>query len=493
MRLSELLKNIRIISGTVQGDPEIAAVCSDTRRVEKDSLFVCFKRLNFDPHQYAAQIVADGAKVIVSEKKLPDSIPHLVIEQPRAALALILSNFYSAPQNSFEYSVAITGTNGKTSTSMMIREIFRKAGIKTGLVGTMKYLIGDEEYPVDKSGAVLTTPDPQILFPLLAKMRDENVKVLIMEASSHALKLDKLAGMHYDIGIFTNLTQDHLDFHKDMDDYLASKKKLFTMCDKALVNRDDLSFSKIVKDIPCPLVTYSAGGSNEADYVAKNVRLKGAEGVGYELLSREGIFRVSVPIPGEFTVNNSLAACACALELGMSQSAVCDALSTMPNVKGRIDRVQIDAPYSVFIDFAHTPDALENVLTAVRGFAQGRIITVFGCGGDRDKKKRPLMGEVAGRLSDLVVVTSDNSRSEEKEDIIRDIIPGLKDARCPWETVTDRTQAIHRAMDLALPDDVIVLAGKGHEEYEIDKTGKHPYSERDAVIAYYSQTKGQSK
>ncbi|MBQ9545099.1 MAG: UDP-N-acetylmuramoyl-L-alanyl-D-glutamate--2,6-diaminopimelate ligase [Clostridia bacterium] len=492
MLLSQLLKNIDIVASNVSADVDLDSVCTDTRKVAEGCLFVCYKRLNFDPHSVAAQIKKDGARVIVCEKKLSDSVPFVQIADTRAALPVILSNFYSDPQKSFRFSIGITGTNGKTSTSMMLREIFTRAGMKTGVVGTMKYLIGDEEYPVDKTGAVLTTPDPEILFPLLARMRDEKVDVLIMETSSHALKLNKLNGLHFSAGIFTNLTQDHLDFHKDMDDYLASKKKLFGMCDFALVNLDDPSYPKIVRDIPCALKTYSAAGDNGADFMAKNVRLKGAEGVEYELLSDSGIFRVRLPIPGAFSVCNSLAAASCALSLGVDRETVLGSLAQMPNVRGRIDRVPIDAPYSVFIDFAHTPDALENVLSTVRGFAQGRIITLFGCGGDRDRKKRPLMGEAASRLSDLVIVTSDNSRSENKADIINDILPGMNKDVCPYEVIEDRTEAIRRAMDIALPGDVIVLAGKGHEEYEIDKTGKHPYSERDVVTEYY-KTKEQSR
>ena len=492
MLLSELLKNIEIIGSNVSLDTELECVCTDTRRVAEGCLFVCYKRLSFDPHSAAAQIRKDGARVIVCEKKLPDGIPFVQIADTRASLPVILSNFYGEPQRSFRFSIGITGTNGKTSTSMMLREIFTRAGFKTGVIGTMKYLIGDEEYPVDKSGAVLTTPDPEILFPLLARMRGEKVDVLIMETSSHALKLNKLNGLHFDAGIFTNLTQDHLDFHKDMDDYLASKKKLFGMCDFALVNLDEPSYPKIVREIPCRLVTYSASGDNRADFMAKNVRLRGADGVEYELLSNSGIFRVRLPIPGGFSVCNSLAAASCALSLGVDRETVSASLAKMPNVRGRIDRVPIDAPYSVFIDFAHTPDALENVLSTVRGFAQGRIITLFGCGGDRDRKKRPLMGAAASRLSDFVIVTSDNSRSEEKGDIIKDILPGMNADQCPFEVIEDRTEAIRRAMDVALPGDVIVLAGKGHEEYEIDKTGKHPYSERDVVTEYFS-AKGQSK
>jgi UDP-N-acetylmuramoyl-L-alanyl-D-glutamate--2,6-diaminopimelate ligase len=342
-------------------------------------------------------------------------------------------------------------------------------------------MIGDEEYPLDAEKNVLTTPDPDVLFPLLKAMRERGAEVLIMETSSHALKLNKLCGMHFDLGIFTNFTQDHLDFHGGMEDYLSSKKKLFTMCDRALINYDDPSFEKIVKDLPCPYLSFSGGENNKADYIAKNVRLKDEHGVEYEMLTKEDIFRIRLPIPGQFTVSNSLAAASCAHMLGISRENIVPALLQMENVKGRIDRVKIDAPYSVFIDFAHTPDAMENVLKTIRQFARGRVITLFGCGGDRDRTKRPRMAETAAALSDVVVVTSDNSRSEEKSAIIADILVGVQDKDTPYTVVTNRVEAIHWAIENALPGDTILLAGKGHETYQILKDETIHLDEREVV------------
>lgn len=487
MLLKELLQGLDVVETNVDLAMSVGEICSDTRKITKDCLFVCLKGLKLDAHTKAAEAIASGAKVIVCQSPVEEGLPFVRVKDTREAFSRLHANGAGNPQTGFRHCIALTGTNGKTSTSFMIREIFRQAGVTTGLIGTMKYMIGDREYPLDADKNVLTTPDPDVLFPLLKTMRDSGVEVLIMETSSHALKLNKLCGMHFDLGIFTNFTQDHLDFHGGMEDYLSSKKKLFSMCDKALINFDDPSFDKIVKDLPCPYMTFSGAENNKADFIAKNVRLKNEQGVEYEMLTKEDIFRVRVPIPGQFSVSNSLAAASCAWMLGISREPIVAALLQMENVKGRIDRVKLDAPYSVFIDFAHTPDAMENVLKTIRQFARGRIIALFGCGGDRDRTKRPRMAQTAAALSDVVVVTSDNSRSEEKGDIIRDILVGMENTSTPYHVIEDRSEAIRFAMDLAQEGDVILLAGKGHEEYEIDKTGKHPYSERQVVLDYYEK------
>ncbi|MBE6591127.1 MAG: UDP-N-acetylmuramoyl-L-alanyl-D-glutamate--2,6-diaminopimelate ligase [Ruminococcaceae bacterium] len=489
MTLEQLLKGVRIQKTNIDLGIEVSVICSDTRKVTPNCVFVCIKGQKYDSHRAAQSVVAKGAAVLICEKQPEEDLPYVLVDNTRAANTLMQANLVGNPQREFSFVIGITGTNGKTSTSCMIKAIFDKAGFKTGLLGTMKYLIGDEEYSLGEGENLLTTPDPELLFPLLRKMREGGVEVLIMEASSHALKLEKLAAMHFDIAIFTNLTQDHLDFHKDMDEYLECKKKLFALSDKLLVNLDDPSYERIVAGCPCEHKTFSGKGNNSAQYNAKNVRMKGARGVEYELLSLDGIFRIKLGIPGEFSVSNSLAASACAMEAGISAICISGALAEMDNVKGRIDRVDIDAPYSVFIDFAHTPDALENVIKTVRGFCDKRIITLFGCGGDRDRTKRPLMAEVASRLSDYVVVTSDNSRSEEKADIIKDILEGITKPCNEYAVIEDRSEAIRYAMDIAGEGDVIILAGKGHEEYEIDKNGKHPYSEREVVKEHFYRGK----
>ncbi|MEA4833414.1 MAG: UDP-N-acetylmuramoyl-L-alanyl-D-glutamate--2,6-diaminopimelate ligase [Oscillospiraceae bacterium] len=483
MHYSEIIKTLGIEQSNIKGDPEISGVVSDNRKVMPGYAFVCLKGAVFDGHDFASEAIRAGASVIISEKPLANDIPYAVVPDTRAALPKCLSVFYGAPEKSFKYSVGITGTNGKTSTSYMLKHIFEAAGFKTGLIGTMKYLIGDREFECDKSGSFLTTPDPELLFKILATMRDEGVNVLIMEVSSHSLELEKIAGLSFTTGIFTNLTRDHLDFHKTMENYRHAKEKLFTMCEYGLFNNDDPAAADMMKAAPCECITYGING-NEADFTAKNIRFKGAHGVEYELLSKGLIFRMKLPIPGLFTVYNSLAAVSCALNLGISPDIISNALENMDNVCGRIDRIKTDTDFSVFIDFAHTPDALENVLKTIRGFAEQRIITLFGCGGDRDKTKRPIMGKIACDMSDYVIITSDNSRSESKESIISDILAGITDTNTPYKTITSRIEAIHYAIDIAEAGDVILLAGKGHEEYEIDSTGKHPFSERNVVLDY---------
>ncbi|MBQ3866331.1 MAG: UDP-N-acetylmuramoyl-L-alanyl-D-glutamate--2,6-diaminopimelate ligase, partial [Clostridia bacterium] len=427
--------------------------------------------------------------VIVCQEKPRQEIPYVLMEDTRSALPLLLSTFYGHPEKSFRHMIAITGTNGKTTTSFMLKAVFEAAGHKTGVIGTTKYLIGDEEYKkVDPAAAFLTTPDPEILFDLLADMRQAGVDTVIMEASSHALYLKKLTGLHFNVGIFTNLTQDHIDFHKTMEEYLSAKKRLFSICDTGVFNADDPHFEDISRNVPAAVVPFSVK-SGKGTYRVEEMLREDEKGVAFRVASPRGEFDLSVPIPGAFTVYNALGAAAAAMESGLEPKDIVRGFAGMQGVKGRIERIPTDTPYSVFIDFAHTPDALENILRTLREFTRGRLWCLFGCGGDRDRSKRPVMGRIAGQLSDVVVVTSDNARTEEKEDIIAQILTGLGDCEKEVVTIVDRTEAIHYCLDRAEEGDVILLAGKGHEEYEIDKTGKHPYSERRIVEEYTGERK----
>jgi len=461
---------------------EITGVTSDSKNIASGNIFVCLKGARFDGHDFAAEAIERGAAMVAAERPLDESIPHIVVPDTRKALPILLSAFYSEPEKSFKHMIGITGTNGKTSTSYMLKRIFEEAGYKTGLIGTMRYLIGDEEYKVDESKAFLTTPDPELLFTLFNEMRSGGVEILIMEVSSHSLQLDKLYGVDFDSGIFTNLTRDHLDFHKTFDAYRDAKAKLFNKCSHGYFNSDDEATKRIMETATCTKVTY--GIDSDADIKPFDILLNGAEGIEYSIMYKGERMDISLPIPGRFTVYNSLSAISCALGFGIGKDIICRALSSMSPVGGRIEKVDIDTDFSVFIDFAHTPDALENVLNTVRGFAKGRIITLFGCGGDRDRTKRPIMADVAARLSDKVIVTSDNSRTEDKQRIIDDILQGFDKDYKGYTVIVDRTSAIKHAMDIAQKDDVIILAGKGHEEYEIDITGKHPYSEKNIVIEH---------
>ncbi len=486
MELNKVLQGIDAKKINADLSADITGITQNSKKIIKGCIFVALKGARFDGNEFIPSALEMGAVCVVTDTEPSEDIPYILVDSPRKTLSLLLSNFYSRPQDSFKFSVGITGTNGKTSTTMMLKNIFEAAGHKVGLIGTMKYLIGDEEYNSESEGNLLTTPDSENFWSLLALMRDKGADVLIMEVSSHALALDKIYGMHFTCGIFTNLTRDHLDFHKDFDNYLEAKAKLFSMCDVGILNHDDEASIRIKQLAKCPVKTYSID-SIESDFTAKNTKLKGAIGIEYELLTEGLIFRVRVDIPGKFTVYNSLAAASAALTVGLSCDTIIKGFGSTYRIEGRIDRVDIDAPYSVIIDFAHTPDAMENVINTVRGFTDGKIITLFGCGGDRDKTKRPIMGKLATDMSDFVIVTSDNSRSEKKEAIIKDILAGIE--KDNYTVVTDRCEAIHKAMDMAQKGDVVLCLGKGHEEYEIDEFGKHRFSEYEIVTEYYSEVK----
>jgi len=485
MLLSELLKGLNVIKSNVKEETEIKSICSDSRELSENAAFICISGTSFDGHSVIPQI-KDRVEVFIVERELECEVPFVLVEDTRLALSVMFANFYGNPQRRFKKMIGITGTNGKTSTAYMIREIFENAGYKTGMLGTVKYLIGNEEFEIDKSKAVLTTPDPKLLFEMLKEMADRGVECVVMEVSSHSLELKKVAPIEFDVAVFTNLTQDHLDFHKDIESYKNAKALLFKQSKIGIFNIDDASAVSIMDNAPCKIFSYSTN-KNEADYVTKNIKYIGAKRIEYELLTSGLIFRVKLPVPGRFSIYNSLAAASCALICGIEASKIQEALETFEGVPGRIERVMIDADFSVFIDFAHTPDALENVLKSANEFALGRVVALFGCGGDRDRTKRPIMCDIALKNSDFVIITSDNSRTEEKAEIIKDILKGVKDNKTPYTVIENRTEAIKYALDNAKKDDVIILAGKGHEEYEIDKTGKHPYSEKQIVIDYFSK------
>ena len=483
MQIGTLIKELEVKKVNIGGGTEISGICSDNRRVRKGDLFVCIRGAHHDGHDYVKEVLEKGAVGVVCEKAPCGGLPYIEVEDTRHALTLLCAAFYGHPERSFKYVIGITGTNGKTSTSFMLKSIFEAAGIKVGLIGTMRCLLGDRELEADKSGAVLTTPEPELLFRLFAKMRDGGAECLIMEVSSHSLEQKRVDGIRFSAGIFTNLTRDHIDFHGSMENYTAAKKKLFSMCDIGIFNSDDPHSEYMSADVPCKKYFYGVE-RNEPDFIAKNVLYKGAFGVEYQFLSDDGVCRIKLSIPGNFSVLNSLAAASAAHALGVGNDAIAAGLASIKNVEGRIERLETDTDYSVFIDFAHTPDALENIIKSVRSFTEGRVITLFGCGGDRDRGKRPLMGEIAAKLSDFVVVTSDNSRTEDKNSIISDILGGMRDTPTPYTVIPDRTEAIKFALSDAKTGDSIILAGKGHEEYEIDSTGKHPYSERHIVEAF---------
>ncbi len=477
MKLSEVLKGIEVKNEYT--DTEIAEVTQDSRQVEKDYLFICIKGASFDGHSVAQQMLEKGAAAVVVERDLGLD-KQIIVENTRAALSPICANFFGNPAKSLKL-VGLTGTNGKTTTTFLIKQILENVGKKVGLIGTVQNMVGDEVYP-----AHYTTPDPHELQSLFRKMVDAGCEYCVMEVSSQALAQGRVNGVHFEVAAFTNLTQDHLDYHKTWENYFASKRMLFENCDIAVTNVDDEYGLEIVKDLPCRVVTYSVNNNN-SDYTAKNVMFS-PEGVKYELVC-DTIGRVDCPIPGRFSVYNSLCAASVALVLGFGFKDVLIAISKSIGVKGRIEVVPTDTDYTVIIDYAHSPDGLKNIITSLKEIAKGRVVTLFGCGGDRDKTKRPKMGKIAAELSDFCVVTSDNPRSEEPSAIIEDILEGMKDTKTPYKVVENRGEAIRWAMENARKDDIILLAGKGHETYQILPTGTIHFDEREVVAEVLNSNK----
>ena len=503
MKLVELIKGTDIkciLSDPAERDAvlstEIAGIASDSRQVKDGYLFVCIRGLHTDGHKYIEKALENGAVSVLTEEecletdKIKREVIYLTSANTRRALSFLFNTWYGRPADGMKL-IAVTGTNGKTSVTFMLREIFRAALVKTGLVGTVVCYSDERKLSIrsENENANMTTPDPKELYKILSVMKNDGVEVVLIEATSHALALDKLAPLRFASAIFTNLSPDHLDFHGDMKSYLDAKKKLFTMADSAIINADDASHTEIAETAEksgCGNIRLcTVREDRHADYAALNVRSLGTSGVEYILSSVSHIFKVSSPIPGRFTVINTLEAAACALEEGISPQNVQDALRHMRGIDGRFERVKLcmGADFSVFIDYAHTPDALENLLLTVRGFRKKgeRIVLLFGCGGDRDRSKRPVMGRIASSLADFVIVTSDNSRSEDPQNIISDIMSGFDYSKAGSVVIENRAEAIDYAVKNALESDIILLAGKGHEAYEIDKNGKHPFDEKEIV------------
>ncbi|MHC1695062.1 MAG: UDP-N-acetylmuramoyl-L-alanyl-D-glutamate--2,6-diaminopimelate ligase [Eubacteriales bacterium] len=475
MKLSELISRIKVLKTNVDLDTDISGISSNTSGVSKGHAFVCIRGTRTDGHIYARDARDKGAAAVFVET-LPhdEDIPYVQVENTRMAITLLWMAWYGNPADSLNI-IGITGTNGKTSVSYMLKAILEEAGYKTAVLGTINYIVDGVA-----SEASLTTPDPDALAALFRRIKDCGTDYVIMEVSSHALELDKVAGLRFKLGIFTNLTQDHLDFHTSMDAYLKAKAKLFRMCDTGLLNFNDPAAAKIMELSTSVNKTYAIE-ENAADFVAKEIKYKNSDGIEYELLTQDNIFRIRSRIPGRFSVFNTLASASAGVLLGVDEKTISEAISGV-QVTGRIEKLNTGTEYSVIIDYAHTPDALENVLSAVGEFAEGRIITLFGCGGDRDKTKRPIMGRIAMEHSDLCIITSDNPRSESPQAIIDDILEGIKGMGTPYKVIVDRKDAIKYALSIAVKDDIILLAGKGHEDYVKNSEGVFHFSEREIVF-----------
>ncbi|MDY6314081.1 MAG: UDP-N-acetylmuramoyl-L-alanyl-D-glutamate--2,6-diaminopimelate ligase [Clostridia bacterium] len=470
MRLKQLLKDYNVKNEF--DDAEISGIAYDSRKVKPGDVFVCISGFETDGHKYAAKAVEKGAAAVIAEHAIDVAVPTAVVEDTRHTLSYIADVFYGHPSGKFRL-VGVTGTNGKTTTTFLVKSILEKAGHKVGLIGTNKNMIGEKELPSER-----TTPESLELTELFAEMAKEGADFVVMEVSSHSLSLSRVEFCEFDVGAFTNLTQDHLDFHKTMENYLAAKKKLFDMCKTGVINADDESGRKILADCSCVSVSY--GIDSAADIVASNIDY-GAHGVDFDCDALGVAMRIHINTPGRFSVYNALAAVGICTALGISAENISAGLKSVPGVCGRAEIVPTGRDYTVMIDYAHTPDGIENILKSIRGFAKGRIVILFGCGGDRDRTKRPKMGRIAGELADFCVVTSDNPRTEEPGEIIKEIIPGVEETGCPYTVIENRKEAIRYALDNAETGDVILLAGKGHETYQILKSGKIHFDEREIV------------
>lgn len=473
MRLRELLEGMEVISQTISPYTEITHVCVDSRATQKGSLFVAVPGNRCDGGHYARQAVDRGAVCVVCQSELPPDLPWVKVRDARLALSQLACRWYGHPSRQLTM-LGVTGTNGKTTVTYLLRHILQRTGMKTGLIGTVQNIVGEQTLPAQR-----TTPDALQIQQLLSAMTKNGCSHAVMEVSSHALDQHRAEGIDFAVGIFTNLTEDHLDYHGTMGCYCDAKAKLFQMSRMGVCNADDPWTERLLAGASCPSVYY--GIHNPAEVWAEDIFLH-SRSVDFTVCTARTRTPVHLGVPGRFSVYNALGAIAACGELGIPPEECAAALATFPGVAGRMEVVPTPGkPYTLLIDYAHTPDALENVLKTVRGFAQNRVIAVFGCGGDREREKRPLMGHIAGKLADLTIITSDNPRTEEPMAIIRDILPGIAGAEDKYIVEPDRRGAIALAMGRAAAGDVIVLCGKGHETYQEIGDKTIPMDEREIV------------
>jgi len=474
MKLRDILDGIKILESTCSLDNEITEITLDSRATTQGSLFAAVPGIKKgSPHgiDYAADAVGKGAACVLCDLPCPPGIPFVRVENTRDALSVAAENFMGNPAKKLKI-IGVTGTNGKTTITNLIKFMLERNGRKCGLIGTVHNMIGNE---IISAGN--TTPEAAELAKLFDKMVRYGCEYAIMEVSSHALALKRVNGLDFGVGVFTNLTQDHLDFHSDMESYAEAKATLFKNSDVSVINLDDPHAGVMLAAARGEKITYSAI-SNDADVVAKNIRLM-PDSVEFEALTTGTIKRMHLGIPGEFSVSNALAVIAVCARIGISYDEIADSLAAASGVCGRAEVVKTGTDYTVMIDYAHTPDALENILTTLRAVSTDRIITVFGCGGDRDKTKRPIMGKIASELSDICVVTSDNPRTEDPYAIIDDIVKGISG---PATIIENRRKAIGAALDMARAGDIVLLAGKGHETYQEIQGVKNHFDEREVVL-----------
>jgi UDP-N-acetylmuramoyl-L-alanyl-D-glutamate--2,6-diaminopimelate ligase len=472
VKLRDLIAGAAVVE--IRGDTgvEISSLAYDSRKAGPGTLFFCVPGEKADGHEFATAAVEAGAAGLVVERELELEAPQVLVADARAAMAPLAACFHGDPTAELRV-VGVTGTNGKTTTAFLIREILEATGVQTGLLGTVRQVVAGVEEQAER-----TTPEAIDLQATFRRMLDGGDRVCVMEVSSHALSLHRASAIDFEIALFTNLSQDHLDFHGDMEDYFLAKRKLFAMGPKkAIANVDDPYGERLAAEFDA--ITFSAGGK-EADFSAEDVHVDAAE-ARFAVISPAGRTEVRTALPGEFNVSNGLAAFASAVALGVAPDAAADGLAGAKRVPGRFEAIDEGQQFAVLVDYAHTPDSLENVLRAARRITAGRLIVVFGAGGDRDRDKRPKMGRAGAELSDLAVVTSDNPRSEAPEAIIAEILGGIDD-RGEVEVEPDRRAAIVLALASAQPGDTVVIAGKGHEQgQEFENGRKVPFDDRDVA------------
>ena len=472
MKLKELTKNLHITALHADPETEISGISYDSRKTRPGDLFVAICGFTSDGHRFIPAAAENGAAVVLCERAPEQEIPYVQVEDARVGLALCSVAFYREPAKEMRM-IGITGTSGKTTVSTILKHVLEENGKKVGLIGTNGIWIGQEEHP-----SSFTTPESLELQQLFRQMADAGCDTVVMEVSSHALELKRVAGILFETAIYTNLSQDHLDFHGTMEAYAAAKKKLFRACRFACINADDACAGKMAAAAQGEVLLYGTG--ENAALRAENIRLF-PDCVLFRAVWKEGSTEVIFPIPGSFSVSNALAVMAAAEREGIAPEYCAAALRTAKGVKGRLESVPTDGDYHIMIDYSHKPDALEKVLKSLRPATRGRLICVFGCGGDRDRLKRPIMARIAAENADYVILTSDNPRTEDPEAILDEIELGMAGQKTPYSRICRREDAIAAAIGMAQDGDVILLAGKGHEDYQVVGHEKHHMDEREIV------------
>jgi UDP-N-acetylmuramoyl-L-alanyl-D-glutamate--2,6-diaminopimelate ligase len=473
MLLKDLVKGLEILNTPADLDQDIDFIAYDSRKAKENSLFICIDGFKVDGHKFVAQALENGVKAILVQKDIdvPEGVTVIKVNDTRYAMACISDIFYQHPSSRFNL-VGVTGTKGKTTTTFMIKAILEAAKQKVGLIGTICNSVGDESLPAER-----TTPESSDLQALFSEMTKKDVDSVVMEVSSHALELHRVSSSEYDIGIFTNLSRDHLDFHKTFENYLNAKIKLFDICKKGLVNIDNEYGEEVVRRAKCDVITF--GIDKEADIRAIDI-VTYSDKVKFKVISPWVNGDVTVNAPGKFSVYNALSAIGACCLMGISFDNIKEGLEKV-SVPGRVEVVETGKDFTIILDYAHSPDSLENVLSTIKGYAAARMVCVFGCGGDRDRTKRPIMGEISGRLADFTIITSDNPRTECPEAIIKEIEEGIKNTGAEYITIVDRREAIRYSIENAHTKDIIVLAGKGHETYQIFKDKTIHFDEREVI------------